>query len=82
MPRLFREELFVTRKKEIYEQHCSEIKNAKKESSRKELEVVYAINKRSYPNNLKEFDIIEQLPQDIMHTLLKGTVQYKLRLYL
>ena len=79
---MFREELFVTGNKELYEQQCSEIENSEKERSRKELEVAYAINKISYPNNFKEFDITEQLPQDIMHTSLKGTVQYELRLLL
>ena len=36
---LFPEELFVTRNKELYEQHCSEIENAEKERRRKDLEV-------------------------------------------
>ena len=74
MHRLFREELSVARNKELYEQYCLEIENAEKDRNREEIEVAYAINKRSYPNNFKEFDITEQLTQDIMHTLLK--VQY------
>jgi hypothetical protein len=28
---------------------------------------------------LPGFDVTKQLPQDIMHTLLEGTVQYELR---
>ena len=82
MQGLFREELFVTRNKELYEQNCSEIKNAETRKNRQELETEYGINKRSYLNNFKEFDVTEQLPQDIMHTLLEGTVQYELRLLL
>ena len=44
--------------------------------------LLYVINKRIYLANLKDFDIRTQLPQDIMHTLLKGSVQYELRIIL
>ena len=37
MKRLFREELFVTRNKEIYEQHCSEIENSETERNKLEM---------------------------------------------
>ena len=79
---LFQEELFVTRNKELYEQHCSEIENAETERYGQELQIPYGINKRSYLKNFKEIDVTEQLLQDIMHTLLEGIVQYELRLLL
>ena len=74
MQRLFSEELLVTKNKELYEQHCSEIENSETERNRQELEIAYGLNKRSYLDNFKELDVTEQLPQDIMHILLE--VQY------
>ena len=74
MQRLFSEELLVTKNKELYEQHCSEIENSQTERNRQELEIAYGLNKRSYLDNFKELDVTEQLPQDIMHILLE--VQY------
>ena len=43
------------------------------------LAVSYGINFRSSLCDSHNFDISLQLPQDIMHTLLEGTVQYELR---
>ena len=43
---------------------------------RKEFETTYGIDERSFLPNLKDFDIIKQLPQDIMHNLPEGTVQF------
>lgn len=74
MQRLFSEELLVTKNKELYEEHCSEIENSETERNRQELEIAYGLNKRSYLDNFKELDVTEQLPQDIMHILLE--VQY------
>ena len=37
MQRLFGEELFIARNKEIYEQHCSEIENSETERNRLEI---------------------------------------------
>ena len=74
MQRLFSEELLVTKNKELYEQHCSEIENSETERNRQELEIAYGLNKGSYLDNFKELDVTEQLPQDIMHILLE--VQY------
>lgn len=42
----------------------------------------YGINRRSPLWKIPTFDVIKQLPQDIMHTLLEGTVQYEVRLVL
>ena len=47
-----------------------------------ELKVKYGINKRSVSCELPDFDVTKQLPQDIMHTLLEGIVQYEVRLIL
>ena len=42
----------------------------------------YIINKRSYITNLRDFDLTTQLPEDIMDTLLEGSVQYELQILL
>ena len=56
MQRLFWEELFVTRNKELYEQHCSEVENSETERNRQKLQITYGISKRSYLNNFKELE--------------------------
>ena len=80
MQLLFREDLFVSRTKLIYEANCLEIENAETETERSELQKNYGINKRSYLTNLR--DLTTQLPQDIVHTLLEVSVQYELRILL
>ena len=77
MQSLFREDLFVSRTKLSYEANCLEIEYAETETERNEMQKTYVINKRSYLNNVRDFDIITELPQDIMHTLLEGSVQYE-----
>ena len=42
-------------------------------------QVTYGINNRSALCDLGAFDITKQLAQDVMHTLLEGSVQYELR---
>ena len=80
---LFREDLFVSQTKLSYEANCLEIENTETEmqngeTKRNELQKNYGINKRSYLTNLREFDIMTQLPQDLMLTLLEGSLQYGL----
>ena len=82
MQLLFREDLFVSRTKLSYEANCLEIENAEKETEKSELQKNYVVNKRSYLTNLRDFDITTHLTQDIMQTLLKGSVQYELRILL
>ena len=80
---LFREDLLVSQTKLSYEANCLEIENTETEmqngeTKRNELRKNYGINKRSYLTNLREFDIMTQLPQDLMLTLLEGSLQYGL----
>ncbi|XP_066931778.1 uncharacterized protein [Clytia hemisphaerica] len=69
------------RTKEIYDEQCTEIENATG-NLQHNLKITYGINQRSPLCRLPNFDIITQLPQDIMHILFEGTVQYELRLVL
>ena len=43
------------------------------------MQTTYGITERSLLTKLPEFDITKQLPQDIMHILLKGVVQFEVR---
>ena len=82
MQSVFREDLFVSRRKLSYEANCLEIKYAETETERSELQKNYVINKRSYFANLRDFDITHlphlrdfdittHLPQDILHISLQ-----------
>ena len=71
----FREEYFSLRTKESYNAQCDGIEQAPTEQVKKDLRTTYGINKRT-------FDVTTQLPQDVMHTILEGTVQYEVRLVL
>lgn len=76
----FLEEDFTLRSQTSYDRECTDIEEAPTDTVRNDLCTTYGINKRSALCNLPDFDITKQLPQDIMHTLLEGTVQYEVRL--
>ena len=79
MQRSFYDYDFHARSKETHERHCKEIDEAPTEHLKNDLKTTYGINHRSSLCDLHDFDITTQLPQDIMHTLLEGVVQYELR---
>ena len=79
MQSLFREDVFASRTKLSYGANCLEIEYAETETKKSELQKNHVTNKGSFLANLRDFDITTQLPQDIMHTLLEESVQYKLR---
>lgn len=82
MQQEFFEEAFVMRTQARYNEECEDIENAPTDTVRCDLCTTYGINKRSALCNLPDFDVTKQLPQDVMHTLLEGTVQYEVRLIL
>lgn len=75
----FRSCQFPERTCQQYSDHCNQIELAPTPQARKDLETTYGIVNRSLLSKLPEFDITKQLPQDIMHVLLEGAVQYELR---
>ncbi|XP_028418281.1 uncharacterized protein LOC114543534 [Dendronephthya gigantea] len=79
MQEKFFEEDFTVRNKEMHDRHCQEIETAPNDVVKNDLTTTYGINHRSSLCDLQDFDISIQLPQDIMHTLLEGVVQYELR---
>ena len=76
----FLEESFILRTKETYTAQCDAIEQAPTVNVQKDLQTAYGITKRSVLCQLPTFDVTKQLPQDIMHTLLEGVVQYEVRL--
>ena len=75
----FRSNLFTPRTLTQYRPHCSDIENAPTAAAKQNLQTTYGITGRSLLSDLSNFDIVKQLPQDIMHVLLEGAVQYELR---
>lgn len=78
----FVEEAFTQRTIDLYNQECTAIEQAPTDVVQSDLQTTYGVNKRSALCQLPEFDVTKQLPQDIMHTLLEGVVQYEIRLVL
>ena len=78
----FSEDDFSMRSNEQYLNQCTEIENAPVLETQKELQTTYGINKRSPLLQLPSFDVTKQLPQDVMHILLEGIIQYELNLVL
>ena len=50
--------------------------------TKKDFQTTYGIVQRSLLSELCHFDITKQLPQDLMHVLLEGSVQYEVRFIL
>ncbi|XP_028417997.1 uncharacterized protein LOC114542721 [Dendronephthya gigantea] len=78
----FLEEEFNLRTKENYSEQFDAIEQAPTPIVQKDLRTTYGLTQRSSLCQLPTFDVTQQLPQDIMHTLLEGVVQYEVRLVL
>ena len=76
----FEEEDFIRRSKLEYEKACDFIES--NEITKKKFCLLYGINERSCLTRLPGFNVTRQLPQDVMHTVLEGTLQYEVRLVL
>lgn len=82
MQRDFLEEAFVLRTMETYSAQFDAIEQAPTLNVQNDLKTTYGLTTRSSLCQLPTFDVTQQLPQDIMHTLLEGVVQYEVRLVL
>ena len=76
----FCESFFELRSKESYDEECTQIERASSIPLIKDLRRIYGLNQRSPLCQSPGFNVTSQLPQDVMHTLLEGVVQYELRL--
>lgn len=72
----FFEENFTLRTPHEHQKQCH---NLEKDPS---LSVQYGINRNSILNTIPGFSVVTGLPQDFMHDLLEGVVNYELRLLL
>lgn len=69
---------FTPRTPATYDYHCSlSVGHLAKESS-----VTYGVTGASPLNELHNFHVVNQLPQDIMHVLLEGVIPFELTLLL
>ena len=69
---------FTLRTPQSYDYHCSLLDGP----LCTEDSVTYGINYSSTLNDIDNFHVVNQLPQDIMHVLLEGVIPYELRLLL
>ena len=65
-----------------YNIFCDNIDEAAKAEAKQALQTNYGINEKSLLTKLFAFDLTKQLPQDVMHVLLEGVVQFEARLIL
>lgn len=80
MQRNFKEENYSLRSKASHNMECKYIEDMDNEIGKRKLRLLYGINQRSRLSELPGFDVTKQLPQDLMHTILEGTLQYEVRL--
>ena len=73
---------FTPRTLSQYNQQRTDIETAPTKASMADLQTTFGVNGRSILSELWYFDITKQLPQDIMHVLLEGSVQYEVRFIL
>lgn len=69
---------FTLRTPQSYDYHCSLLDGP----LCTEDSVTYGINYSSILNDIDNFHVVNQLPQDIMHVLLEGVIPYELKLLL
>lgn len=74
----FTAKYFTPRTVETYNYHCTLLDSP----LFKEHSVTYGINYCSTLNDIDNFHIVKQMPQDVMHVLLEGVVPYEVRLML
>lgn len=79
MQNKFRDTEFTSRNLDQYHEQCHDIETAPTEAAKRDFQTTYGIVERSQLSELCHFDITKQLPQDIMHVLLEGSVQYEVR---
>lgn len=69
---------FVPRSAESYDYHCALLDGP----LAREYSITYGINHFSPLNDIENFHVVNQLPQDVMHCLLEGVIPLELKLML
>lgn len=80
-------ENFQLRNKNLHESHLKKLEeyNAlshKEKQKRRDPSVEYGVNKRSVLLDIKYFDVTKNMPQDLMHVVHEGILEYTCRLVL
>ncbi|XP_034236286.1 uncharacterized protein LOC117642319 [Thrips palmi] len=75
------------RNKNLHESHLQELDkynalSSKEKLKRRDPSVEYGVNNRSVLLDIKYFDVTKQLPQDLMHDVNEGILEYTCRLVL
>lgn len=65
---------FTVRTPQTYEYHCALLDGPLSYED----SVTYGVNAMSPLNDIDNFHVVNQLPQDIMHILLEGVISYEL----
>ena len=74
----FKSDQFIPRTAESYNYHCALLDNP----LYKENSTTYGINYCSPLNEFKNFHVVDQLPQDVMHIMMEGVIPYEMLLML
>ena len=82
MQKDFLEAAFNLRTIDTYRAQFKAIEQAPTQIVQNDFKTTYGLTNKSLLCELPTFDVIQQLPHDVMHTLLEGVVQYKVRLVL
>ncbi|KAG7456398.1 hypothetical protein JOB18_008800 [Solea senegalensis] len=79
MQRNFDELSFTKRTLEKHMRQCLEIERASTDFLKSALKTTYGINRRSRLVDFPAFDLIQQMPQDIMHIILEGVAPMEIK---
>ena len=82
MQTMFEEDERTLRTKASYEREADIIENSVNETIRETFSLLFGINNKTILSTLPDFDVTEQMPQDVMHTIAEGVLQYEARLVL
>lgn len=79
MQECFHEKDFLLRTKSLHERDVDALENSPNKQVQDLLSLIYGVTTKSSLMKLTDFDITTQLPQDIMHTIAEGVLQYEVR---
>lgn len=72
---------FVKMTKVSHNRQCNDIEKANTDFLKYNLKMTYGINRRSKLTEYPHFDIINQIPLDIMHVILEGVAPYETNMF-
>lgn len=73
------EQSFTRRTLDRHIRQCNEVERASTEFLKSSLKTTYGINRQSTFIDFPGFNLIEQMPQDIMHVILKGVAPMEIK---